>query len=89
MRGKTESFLHYSSDCSGSNRLLHLDVLFPLLVISFLLVAGFGGKATVRCISIVNYLNATEPQNQPLVVLRVQFCPDIFPFQYFLYPIFL
>jgi len=73
-----------------SNRLLHLDVvLFPLLVISFLLVAGLGGKWTVRCISLFNYLNAAELQNQPPVVLRVQFCQDIFPFRYFLYQIFL
>ena len=64
-------------------------VLFLLLVISFLLVAGFGGKETVRCISIFNYLNATELQNQQLNVLRVQFCLDIFPFHYFLYQIFL
>ena len=48
-------------------------VLFLLLVISLLLVTGLGGKETVRCISIFNYLNATELQNQQLNVLRVQF----------------
>ena len=64
-------------------------VLFLLLVISFLLVTGLGGKETVRCISIFNYLNATELQNQQLNVLRVQFWLDIFPFHYFLYQIFL
>ena len=48
-------------------------VLFLLLVISFLLVTGLGGKETVRCISMFNYLNATELQNQQLNVLRVQF----------------
>ena len=63
---------YYNSDYSWSNRLPHLDVvLFLLLVISFLLAAGLGGKWTVRCISLFNYLNAAELQNQPPVVLRV------------------